>query len=242
MQPARTRHQESTPGFQLDNLQPLPNGRCYFSAAVAHDMRSPLATINLAVDILTPEITNELHRSYLAMILRASASINLLICELLKHQLPTEVNTCKYSIHSLLDEVLHLAADRLQLKNILVSKSYTPKGYMKTIDPVATKMALMNVIVNAIDSMNPRGQLKLTTLFIDRSFTILIEDDGCGISVENLPKIFLPFYTNKANGLGIGLAAAQAIFNLNKILVNVESIEGAGTKFILSFPKRKMAG
>ena len=117
-----------------------------------------------------------------------------------------------------------------------MNKCYAKQGPIKAIDPVSTKMGLMNIVVNAIDAMSVRGRLKLTTLYIDRVYTILIEDDGCGISPENLSKIFLPFYTSKTNGLGIGLAATQAIFTLNNVSVGVESKEGSGTKFILSFP------
>lgn len=228
---------ETPPPLQPNNGYMPPNAPCYFCTAVAHDMRSPLTTINLAVEVLMSVMTNEAYRTYLAMILRASASINLQITELLKHQHPALIHVCKYSLHDLLDEVLAQAADRLELKKIIVNKCYAKKGAIKAIDPVATKMALMNIVVNAIDAMSVRGRLKLTTLYIDRVYTILIEDDGCGISPENLSKIFLPFYTSKTNGLGIGLAATQAIFTLNNISVGAESKEGSGTKFILSFPK-----
>jgi C4-dicarboxylate-specific signal transduction histidine kinase len=65
----------------------------------------------------------------------------------------------------------------------------------------------------------------------------MINDNGCGISKENLKNIFKPHYTNRPGGLGIGLAATANILRSNNIRVNVESRETKGTCFILLFDR-----
>ena len=65
--------------------------------------------------------------------------------------------------------------------------------------------------------------------------------NGIGISKENLPMIFDPYFTNKRNGIGVGLAATKDILQSNKVGVRVESLIGHGTRFILLFEKSKIA-
>jgi signal transduction histidine kinase len=210
------------------------------TAAFAHEIRNPLTNINLAIEMLQEHITDDVQKSYLDIIMRASAKINLQVSELVKQeQHPEQLIPKKYSMNHLLDDVLLMAKDRLHLKNILVCRVYTARDYVKTVDITEMKIALTNIVINAIDAMKENGQLKLTTQFIGGNYTIQIEDDGCGISAENLKQIFVPYYTNKKNGLGIGLAATKDIFKSNKITVTVESIEGFGTKFIMSFPRQR---
>lgn len=209
------------------------------TVAFAHEIRNPLTTINLATELLNELITDEEQKQFLDMILRASAKITEQVNAFVKNELPEELVYRKYSIHHLLEEVLLLTNDRLLLKNIIVTKNFTPRDYVKTIDMVGMQIALTNLIINAIDAMSPNGQLKLTTKSIKGNYTIQIEDDGCGISAEDLPNIFLPYVTHKKNGLGIGLAATQAIFICNKIVVKVTSVVGKGTKFTLTFAKER---
>jgi signal transduction histidine kinase len=99
------------------------------------------------------------------------------------------------------------------------------------------KIALTNIIVNAIDAMSQKGELKIITKSIERKYAIQIEDNGCGISREDLKNIFKPYFTNKPGGLGLGLAATCDILQSNHVGVFVESEEGKGTRFILLFDK-----
>jgi C4-dicarboxylate-specific signal transduction histidine kinase len=172
--------------------------------------------------------------------MRASLKINTLITELVRYQQPERIHSSKYSMHQLLDEVLLMAADRLSLKNIIVSKNYAIGDYKKTADRPRMKIALTNIIINAIDAMKKQnGRLMLTTKLTDGRYSIQIEDNGCGIDTESVKHIFKPYFTSKEDGLGIGLAAVQNILKANKVRINVESEKGTGTKFTLAFAKRR---
>jgi C4-dicarboxylate-specific signal transduction histidine kinase len=103
------------------------------------------------------------------------------------------------------------------------------------------KVALINIIINAIESMDSEnGELKIVTKSIPGKYLIWIEDNGCGISTGNLKKIFTPYFTNKSGGLGLGLSATCDILRSNKVELNVESQEGRGTRFNLSFSKHQL--
>lgn len=201
-----------------------------FTAAMAHEVRNPLTNINLAVEMLKMALSARDQKTYLDIIMRSSVRINELVNELLKYQNADEIQTEKHSINELLDEVLIMAQDRIMLKNITVRKQYAVHDCQIVLNKSNMKIALTNIIINAIDAMNSRnGQLKLVTKSIDGRYIIRIEDNGCGIRKEDLKYIFKPNYTKKPGGLGLGLATTQEILQLNHVAVSVESVEGKGT-------------
>ena len=209
-----------------------------FASALAHEVRNPLSNINLAVEMLKSIIRHDDQKIYLDIITRSSIRINDLIKELLKYQQADEVQAEKHSIHQLLDEILAMNEDRIMLKNITVRKDYTIQDCKIVLNRPKMKIALTNIIINAIDAMTSgKGELKLVTKSIDGKYVIQIEDNGCGISKGNLQYIFKPYFTNKPGGLGLGLATTYDILRSNHVGVNVESGEGEGTRFILLFKK-----
>jgi len=209
----------------------------YYIPALAHELRNPLTNIQLAVEFLKSAIKDDQLSIFPDIILRSTTRINELIIELLKYD-QEKIKLEKCTIHQLLDEILELTKDRLDLKNISVRKNYKQDCELLLNKP-EMKIALTNVIVNAIDAMIAgKGELKLATSSIKSKYAIIIEDNGCGISKANLKNIFKPYFTNKSAGMGIGLTAAHHIFRSNDVRVNVESTEGKGTRFILSFDKK----
>lgn len=209
-----------------------------FSAALLHEVRNPLTNITLAVEMLKSGVTGELQKTYLEIITRASFRINGLITDLVRHHQPELLQTNKFSMNLLLDEVMAMAADRLLVKNITLTKVYSTRDYQAQGDRCAVMIALTNIIINAIDAMKQEnGQLRVVTHYLDGRYFVQIEDNGCGISDANLDNIFKPYYTSKKDGLGIGLAATKEILKANKVSVHVESETGVGTKFTLSFPR-----
>jgi signal transduction histidine kinase len=134
------------------------------------------------------------------------------------------------------DEVLAMARDRISLKHVTVRKDYALQDCQIALHRQKVKIALTNIIINALDAMPPEGgELRLITKSIGGKYTIRIEDNGCGISQANLANIFKPFFTNKPGGLGIGLATTYDILLSNHVGVTAESEEDVGTSFILLF-------
>ena len=211
-------------------------------SVLVHELRNPLNNIMLTVHLLESKILDDNDRMYMDIIKRNSAKINDLVNDLLKGQKQQEIQTEKYSIHQLLDEVIEAASDKIMLKNITVKKDYAPCYLKIKMEMPKIKIALTNIVINAIDAMpSEKGELKLGTKLIKGKCAVSIQDNGSGISKENLPLIFDPYFTNKQNGVGVGLAATKDILQSNKVGVRVESLVGHGTRFILLFEKNKIA-
>lgn len=214
----------------------LKDHRDRFIAALAHEVRNPLANINLSMELLESITTGKEQQLYMAIIMRNSTRITDLINELLRYQ-PTEVERMeKCSAHDLLDEVLEMADDRILLRHVSVHRKYIGDDVELFCHLQKMTIALTNIIINAIDAMTlARRELTVVAKSLDAGYLIQIEDTGCGISKDNLDSIFKPYYTNKPGGLGLGLSTTAHILKANHVHVTVESTEGMGTRFILLF-------
>jgi len=188
----------------------------YFSALV-HEVRNPLCNIKLACDVLNLTNLDEEQRACLNIVMRGS-----------KYQ--------RYSLQQLLEEVLIMAKDRIMLKRIEVAREYAAPEHGVSLDIEKMKIALINIVNNAIDAMpSEKGRLRVVTRSAGQLSSIEIGDNGTGISKENLKRIFQPYFTNKPGGMGLGLSAALGILRANHVVVHVQSKEGVGTSFVLSF-------
>jgi signal transduction histidine kinase len=209
-----------------------------FTSVVAHEIRNPLTNINLAVQMLQTMITDDAQRACLDIIMRSSTRVNDMITDLLTPALADTVSQEKHSINQLIEEVLMMTEDRIMLKNITVIKKYSTEDSGVEMNRPKMKIALANIIINAIDAMaSEGGELKLVTRSLHGKWVIEIEDNGTGISKKNLKTIFKPYFTNKPGGMGLGLSTTLDILVSNQVRANVQSEEGKGTRFILSFDR-----
>jgi signal transduction histidine kinase len=209
------------------------------ASVLAHEVRNPLTNITLALGMLESCLKdNDEAKTYLDIILRSTMRINILVNELMKKDQVDEIHTEKHSIHGLVDEVLVMAQDRIRLKNIAIIKEYAADDCNIALNKPELKIALTNIVINAVDAMIlDEGELKLVTKATNDKCILVIEDNGCGISKENLQSIFKPYFTNKPGGMGLGLANTLDILRLNHVRIDVESALNEGTKFILTFKK-----
>ena len=204
------------------------------NSAVIHEIRNPLTSINLAAVMLDSVLLSAEGKQYVDIIKRSTARINFLVESLFKSQ-PKKRETNYYSILQLLNDVVESVKDRMFLKNIILKKNFS-QDCTVLVSQEEIKIALTNIIINAIDAMSSDdGELELSTLQSEDQFMLIIKDNGCGISEQNLEKIFTPLFTNKSNGLGIGLAATRYFFQLNNVSVKIRSQENIGTSFCLVF-------
>ena len=179
--------------FVLPNSpEQIENKAVQFSSALAHELRNPLTNIILSVDQLLTLVENNTEvRMYLDIIMRGAERINKVVGMLLKSDASDSMQREECSIHQLLEEVLEIAGDRIRLKHISIDRSYETRDLRALINAQELKMALTNIVINAVDAMSMDiGQLKIITTSIGDKFMVQIQDNGCGISEENLKNIF----------------------------------------------------
>ncbi|HTC00936.1 MAG TPA: CHASE3 domain-containing protein [Ferruginibacter sp.] len=205
---------------------------------IAHEVRNPLTNIDLAVSQLKTDIGNPDENSTMLfdMINRNSKRINQLITELLNTTRFLDLTFENASINLLLDEALDLAKDRIELNHVRIEKSYSNDICDIAVDQSKIKIAFLNIIVNAIEAMEPdKGILKLVTRGENNKCVVEIHDNGIGMDTIAISKLFEPYFTTKTKGNGLGLANTQNIILNHKGAITVESYPGKGSIFTIKF-------
>lgn len=202
---------------------------------IAHEVRNPLTNINLATSQLKTDLpaTDENMLYLFDIIDRNSNRINKLISDLLLTTKFSELSFTVVSLNELLEETLLMAKDRIDLNHISIEKKFNINIRI-SVDKEKMKIAFLNIIINAIEAMEPeKGILKVGTKIEGKTCVVDISDNGIGMDEVSLSKLFEPYFTNKPNGNGLGLANTQNIIFNHKGTINVSSTEGQGTTFVI---------
>ena len=217
-------------------LQILKKKSGVFATSLVHEVRNPLTNINLAADILSLDNLSAEQEKFVGIIKRGVERINHILTSFLGSQSEGEILSESCSVNDLIEEVLTINKDRIGLKLVVVKKYFTAADPEIMVKKQEIKIALINIIVNAIEALPPaNGVLTLRTGIKNDQCIIEIEDNGMGISEENLVNIFDPYYTNKSGGMGLGLSTTMDILLSNCGTMDVQSEEGTGTHFTLHF-------
>jgi PAS domain S-box-containing protein len=205
---------------------------------LAHEVRNPLNNINLSVDQLQQEIEDDAqHKVYLDIIQRNSKRIGAIITELLDSSRPAEMFMDKRALQEIMDESIASALDRIILQKVKLQVKYSDKPAFIWADKEKLKIAFLNIIINAVEAMQGKEeQLDINIESHHLQHFVSITDRGCGISEENLSRLFEPYFTSKRGGMGLGLAATLNILQSHKANIEVSSTLQVGTSFFITFP------
>ncbi len=218
------------------------NHLCDKIPMIVHQINNPLMAISGSAQLALCDLNNDnLVKIYLTHIIEASEKIEIVNKEMMKLGRPADNDeTVELNIKSFLEEGLLMFKDLLLVKGIQVETDLQNSGLLVKGDRFKMDQIFKNLILNAIDSMDGRPEklLKVYTTFDKDPFTIFIhiKDKGCGISEEAMDKIFDKYFSDKEHGTGLGLPVAKSFVEEFKGTINVESVVGEGTNFIVSFP------
>lgn len=216
----------------------------YMLGTIAHEIKNPLAGIKGAAQLLnTKAADNDIH-DYLSLIIRETDRLNSILQDYL--------TICKnpslhpVNIHEVLEKALTIMHIPLQRAGVALKRIYDPSLPPILGDEAKLLQVFLNIIKNAVESMKKGGRLEITTSpsresFMDhgrikRWILISIRDTGKGIPEKDLKKIFLPFYTKKKAGTGIGLSFSKKVIKDHGGFIKAESQLNRGTVFHLYMP------
>lgn len=206
---------------------------------LAHEVKNPLTTIVLSADQLQMELPEEVKKEsgdLIEVIQRNCNRINQLVTQLLESTRFSELDVASHSINQLLDEALEQVNDRIEIKGFEIIKDYQAEICNIDVDSEKVKIALINLLVNAVEAMpDEGGKLLVKTYIKGKQCRVEIRDNGVGIPKENLERLFEPFFTSKPTGSGLGLTNTQNIILSHGGSIRVKSEEGMGTTFLISF-------
>ncbi len=209
------------------------------ASSIIHDFRSPMSTINLAIETLeegdasSPEKKEQWYQLIRESISRMVAMAQ----ELLDFSRgESHLQKIKYSVDTFMKQLTESARITLERSGIrlIVDEEYAASA---TFDPERMHRALVNIINNAQDAMPNGGTLRISSHQNNGSIQFRITDSGPGIPAEIKERIFDPFFTSgKKRGTGLGLAITKRIVDQHGGTISVESERGKGTTFTVNIP------
>jgi signal transduction histidine kinase len=148
----------------------------------------------------------------------------------------TQLNLQRMPVSSLFANLTTLMSPTLEQKNIQLDTILKEPQLEITADPNLLEQVLINLLVNAIDAVKevPQPLISLSAYSENNKVYIRVADNGPGIDAEILDKIFIPFFSTKKSGSGIGLSLCKQIMLLHKGSIHVNSVPGKGTAFVLT--------
>jgi two-component system sensor histidine kinase HydH len=209
------------------------------AAGVAHEIRNPLSSIKGFATYFKERYPDRPDDQQTADIMIQEVDrLNRVVGQLLEFAKPVSVKPKPISLQALLNDSIKLIKDRAAEKGISVQTQNNTQVDEARIDPDRINQVLLNLYLNAIDSMESGGELKveISSDGQHHDIVIRISDTGRGISRENLSKIFEPYFTTKSTGTGLGLAIAHNIVAAMGGQITVKSAPGRGTNFSVILP------
>lgn len=150
----------------------------------------------------------------------------------------TTLNLQKIFVRDLFENLLQLMQPTLEQKNIEVETFLKDPELQLEVDMNLLEQVLINLVVNAIDAVKDQSKPRIILsayLSSNRKTVIKVADNGAGMPPELIDKIFVPFFSTRKSGSGIGLSLCKQIMMLHRGNIQVQSVEGEGTAFILQF-------
>jgi signal transduction histidine kinase len=215
------------------------------AAQVAHEIRNPLGSISLNLDLIGEEVdalakSNSRTPAECRLLLREIRSQVLRISQVLQEYLQfarmPRSERSALSLRDLLEDKLSFVQPLLDQKQVGLTKIFDPDLPRVHADPEQLWEAFLNLIRNAVDAMPDGGNLTVATKRNDTKALVSVSDNGHGMTEEEARNLFIPFFTTKSDGTGLGLAHTQQIINEHGGRIDWTTKRGEGSTFTIQLP------
>lgn len=238
-QQLRQAHEELEENFESVKRAERIFSLAQLSAGLAHEIRTPLASLEGAASLVQRETqSEERRREFLEIIKKESRRLNRLLTSFLEFAKPQPPEIKMVEIEELLDSVMILVRHQCDANRLELRRYVEPGLMMLECDPEQMKQVLINLVMNACQAMPRGGTVLLEAKRDGSSVNIDVHDQGGGIDGGNLEKIFDPFFTTKESGTGLGLSVAHQIVSQHKGLLTIARNSPQGVTVRVSLPLR----
>jgi two-component system, sporulation sensor kinase B len=206
------------------------------AASVAHEVRNPMTSVRGFLQLMrTDENLDSKQRKYIDISLKELEHAQFIINDYLSLAKPNDKNPTIINLAEEIKNTIDLMTSYTNINNVTIESSIENSLYIKGLKD-EIKQVLVNIMKNGIEAVDQGGIILVNAYTTEDEIVIEISDNGKGMTKTQLKYIGTPFYSTKDKGTGVGLTVSYQIINSMKGKIQVESIEGMGTKFIIKFP------
>lgn len=211
------------------------------TAIVAHEIRNPLGGMRGYASLLLRDLADTPHLQEMAgFIIEGTKALEKMVSAVLQYSKPFQIQPQTMDVCRYLKEIgRFIRADPSFPPNIKFMLHIPDAPLLAPIDPEAMKGALLNLSFNAFQAMQAGGVLTWTLLQREGSYQIAVTDTGIGMNEEQLQSLFVPFYTTKKKGNGLGLVEVQKTIQAHLGTIEVRSQVGLGSTFTITLPLKR---
>jgi hypothetical protein len=210
------------------------------AAGLAHEIRNPLAGIAGVIEIIGRDLpTTSPARAVVKDVRQEIAQINHILSDLLQTARPHPPAIRRSDLNTTVEHAVMLARQQALSKPITIELKKNSSIPEVEHDSDQIHQVLLNLMINSIQAIEGNGKITVELDNDDLCSTIAVTDTGRGIAPEHLPNIFRPFYTTKGNGTGLGLSLARRIVEEHRGHIDVSSLPGQGTTFVVTLPIKR---
>lgn len=225
------------------------------TASIAHELKNPLGVILGSAQVVANKSRSIGMREEAAnFIIDEIERLNKTLKSFLAFSKPAPPSLSQCNLNQLLEETLAVTESQLARQGIVVKKTITNSNELCLADKDQIRQVFWNIIFNAVQAMGDRGSLVVISKYRDikicddpdsesciefgptRELTIEFSDSGTGMSQEEKERIFEPFVSYRAGGVGLGLSIVHQILKLHHASIEVKSKKNEGTTFTIIFP------
>jgi two-component system NtrC family sensor kinase len=216
------------------------------SAQVAHEVRNPLSSIGLNVELLEEALSRAQFsregdarevRDILAAVTREVDRLTEITEEYLRMARLPRPALAPESLNEVLGSVLDFAREELQRAHVEVERQLDSSTPRAMADEGQLRQVFLNLVRNSREAMDGGGRLTVQSRAVDGVVEVTFTDTGRGMTTDVQEHIFEPFFSTKEGGTGLGLAVARQILHAHHGSIRCESAPGAGTTFVVSLPR-----
>jgi signal transduction histidine kinase len=204
------------------------------AAAIVHDLKNPLISISGFARRIHQGKGNVDTAS--EVIMNSAEDMKVIVNDVLDFARPVKLKLENVDIGTLIKKAYNYCREKAEKKGVVLSVSMPADSTTIQIDRSHSERALINLINNAIEASEGGKSVDVRAETNEDNLHIKIKDRGAGMDKETLENIFIPFYTRKSYGTGLGMAIAKKIVEGHKGRIHVESQEQQGTEVILELP------
>jgi signal transduction histidine kinase len=207
------------------------------ATGLAHEIRNPLAGIAGVIEIVGRDLPSTSPARAVVKDVRLEITrISRTLTDLLETARPRKPEVRRSNLNTTVEHAVMLARQQVLSKPIKIELQKQPDLPEVEHDSGQVHQVLLSLLLNAVQAMDGAGTVRVEIGSLDGYASVMVSDTGRGISPQNLPNIFRPFYTTRGDGTGLGLSLAQRIVEDHQGRIEVSSVVGRGSRFTVLLP------